>query len=130
MLTCLRTFYVTDSDTFNDETFGSVSPSGPPGLDAPDSNLPSFFSKNSGVTILDELAGLSMSLGGGDELKKGSGNGGGSLEEDDVDYGNMEGTFNTEDDGDDYVANEKLPDFFSAESKMYDDNILGMKIGK
>jgi hypothetical protein len=102
----------------------------PPGLSlsstssGPDQNLPSFFMKNSGVTILDELVGLSMN--DGLENGNGSGNGGGALEED-IDYSGMEG-FNT-DEGDDYAVDEKLPDFFSTSSKMYDEDVANMKIG-
>lgn len=93
---------------------------GPPGLPSPDPHLPSFFSKNSGVTILDELAGLSIT---GGELGKDS-----EGFEDNIDYGNMATTFDTEE-GDDYAVDEKLPDFFSSESKLYGDQMSGMKIG-
>ena len=130
---------ITDDDLLNDETFGGGGvPDAPPGMGAPpglslsstssssgpDQNLPSFFMKNSGVTILDELVGLSMN--DGLENGNGSGNGGGALEED-IDYSGMEG-FNT-DEGDDYAVDEKLPDFFSTSSKMYDEDVANMKIG-
>ena len=75
--------------------------------------MPSFFAANSGVTILDELAGMSLT-------EK-------ELEKDDMDDMMNVEAFNT-DEGDDFTMDEKLPDFFSNE-KLYDDVVTDMRIG-
>lgn len=103
-----------ESDKYNDETFGDAF-DGPPGLVKSDQNLPSFFQSNTGVTLLDELAGMSLTES--------------ALEEDDLSLSQLQETFNT-DEADDYLVDEKLPDFFSKESKMYDEEILEMNIGR